>query len=193
MLDTDRYTWRHNNLVNFIVNNVDKRLQVFSDLPGMEAPGGGTIPPALCVTRLKPDIVIVDSYTKTLHIYELTVPLSRNIDIRHKEKTEKYTPFFTDITGYKTTLNCFEVSSTGYISKSNHDTLGRLHKLMRKDMKKSVFKTNLNSLAWYGSYQIWLSREDTNFNAPPYLIPHIGDLPPSCQEVGRARDQGPGL
>ena len=130
---------------------------------------------------------------KTLHIYELTMPLSRNIDIRHKEKTEEYTPFLTDITGYKTTLNCFEVSSTGYISKSNHDTLGRLHKLMRKDMKKSVFKTNLNSLAWYGSYQIWLSREDTNFTAPPYLIPHIGDLPPSCQEVGRARDQGPGL
>ena len=50
MLDTGRYTWRHNNLVNFIVKNVDKRFTVYSDLPGMEAPGGGTIPPALCVT-----------------------------------------------------------------------------------------------------------------------------------------------
>ena len=25
MLETGRYTWRHNNLVNFIVNNVDKK------------------------------------------------------------------------------------------------------------------------------------------------------------------------
>jgi hypothetical protein len=148
MLDSQRYTWRHNNLVNFIVSNVDQNFQVLSDLPGMEAPGGGTIPPALCVTRLKPDIVIVDTHTKTLHIYELTMPLSKNIITRHKEKHEKYTPFLTDITGYKTTLNCFEVSSTGFITKDNHDTLGRLHKLMRKDLKKAAFKHNLNALDW---------------------------------------------
>ena len=193
MPDTDRYTWRHNNLVNFIVNNVDKHFEVFSDLPGMEAPGGGTIPPALCVTRLKPDIVIVDSHTKTLHIYELTMPLSRNITARHKEKHEKYTPFLTDITGYKTTLNCFEISSTGFITKENHETLGRLHKFMRKDLKKTVFKNNLNALSWYGSYQIWFSRENHEFTAPPYLIPHISDLPTSCEGTGRARAQGRGL
>ena len=56
MLNTDRYTWRHNNIVNFIVSNIDSKYKVYSDLPGWEAPGGGTIPPALCVTNLKPDI-----------------------------------------------------------------------------------------------------------------------------------------
>ena len=75
MLKSDRYTWRHNNLVNFIVTNVDKsKFKVNSDLPGWEAPGGGTIPSQLCVTRLKPDIVIVDEVKKILHIFELTVP-----------------------------------------------------------------------------------------------------------------------
>ena len=69
MLNTKRYTWRHNNIVNFIVNNVDKRYQVYSDLPGWEAPGGGTIPPNLCVTNLKPGIVIVDNEKKNLHIF----------------------------------------------------------------------------------------------------------------------------
>ena len=49
MLDT----WRHNNLVNFVVNNIDSKFTVYSDIPGWEAPVGGTIPPALCVTRLK--------------------------------------------------------------------------------------------------------------------------------------------
>ena len=69
MLNTKRYTWRHNNLINFIVDNVDKRYKVYSDLPGWEAPGGGTIPPNLCVTNLKPDIVIVDNEKKNLHIF----------------------------------------------------------------------------------------------------------------------------
>ena len=155
---------------------MDKNLTVFSDLPGMEAPGGGTIPPELCVTRLKPDIVIVDTHTKTLHIYELTMPMMANIDARHNEKTNKYSHFLTDISGYKCNLNCFEVTSTGFVSTRNQKTLHKLHSLMRKDLKRSVFMNNLNSLAWYGSYQIWLSREDPTFTSPSYLIPHL-DLP----------------
>ena len=174
MLKTDRYTWRHNNLINFIVSNVDKgRFKVYSDLPGWEAPGGGTIPSELCVTRLKPDIVIVDEMKKKLHIYELTVPLTMNIDQRNFEKTQKYTPFITDITNYTCTLNCFEVSSTGYINPRNKLTLTTLHSFVRKDMKKSTFLSNLNSLAWYGSYQLWLTREDKEFATPPFLIPHL--------------------
>ena len=56
-------------------------------------------------------------------------------------------------------------------------TLHQLDKLMRKDMKKSVLMNNLNSLAWYGSYQIWLTRNDPVFTIPAFLIPHLGDLP----------------
>ena len=174
MLKTDRYTWRHNNLINFIVTNVDKsKFKVYSDLPGWEAPCGGTIPSELCVTRLKPDIVIVDEIKKKLHIFELTVPLTTNIDQRNSEKTQKYTPFLTDITNYACTVNCFEVSSTGYINARNKSTLTTLHSFLGKDMKKSVFLSNLNSLAWYGSYQLWLTREDKEFADPPFLIPHI--------------------
>ena len=173
MLNTGRYLWRHNNLINFIVNNVDKKFQVYSDLPGWEAPEGGTNPHALCVTNLLPDIVIVDKHMKTVHIYELTVPLSVNIDIRNREKSNKYAPFITDMTGYTCTVNAFEVSSTGYINSRNKSTLTTLHKLMRKDLKKSVFLSNLNSLAWYGSYSLWLSREQQEYPTPPFLIPHL--------------------
>ena len=155
MLDTRRYTWRHNNLINFIVNSVDSKFKVFSDLPGWEATGGGTIPADLCITNLKPDIVIIDNDKKILHIFELTVPLATNIDQRNAEKTQKYSPFITD-----TTVNCFEVSSTGFVSKRNKSTLTTLHKFMKQDMKRSTFFSNLNSLAWYGSYKIWLTRED---------------------------------
>ena len=125
------------------------------------------------MTRLKPDIVIVDEIKEKLRIFELTVPLTTNIDQRNSEKTQKYTTFLTDITNYTCTLNCFEVSSTGYINARNKSTLTTLHSFLGKDMKKSVFLSNLNSLAWYGSYQLWLTREDKEFADPPFLIPHI--------------------
>ena len=125
------------------------------------------------MTRLKPDIVIVDEIKEKLRIFELTVPLTTNIDQRNSEKTQKYTPFLTDITNYACTVNCFEVSSTGYINARNKSTLTTLHSFLGKDMKKSVFLSNLNSLAWYGSYQLWLTREDKEFADPPFLIPHI--------------------
>ena len=118
-------------------------------------------------------IVIVDEIKKKLHIYELTVPLTMNIDQRNREKTQKYTPFLTDITNYTCTLNCFEVSSTGYINPRNKLTLTTLHSFLRKDMKKSTFLSNLNSLAWYSSYQVWLTREEKEFAIPPFLIPHL--------------------
>ena len=168
MLNSKRYTWRHNNLIQLIITNVDtSKYTVYSDLPGWEAPGGGTIPHDLCVTNLKPDIVIIDKHKKIVHIYELTVPLTVNIEDSNKEKSKKYAPFITDMTSYTCSVNCFEVSSTGFISSRHKVTLTALHKLLRKDLKKSVFLSNLNSLAWYGSYSLWLSREEHEYPLPP--------------------------
>ena len=73
-LDTDRYTWRHNCVINYIVSNVDPKFTVYSDLPGHTAPGGGSIPPELCVTTQKPDIVILNKHAKTISLFELTCP-----------------------------------------------------------------------------------------------------------------------
>ena len=86
-------------------------------------------------------------------------------------KTKKYTQFLTDITNYTCTLNCIEVSSTGYINARNKSTLTTLHSFLRKDMKKSVFLSNLNSLAWYGSYQLWLTREGVCLPSLPHQAP----------------------
>ena len=104
--------------------------------------------PHLCVTKFKPDIVIIDNSSKKLHIFELTCPLTMNIDKRNQEKSQKYAPFVTDITGFVCSVNCFEISSTGFVNTTNKSTLAKLHIFIRKDM----FLSNLNSLAWYGSY-----------------------------------------
>ena len=92
-LDSGRFTWRHNCVINYIVNSVDEKFTVYSDLPGHTAPGGGSIPPELCVTPLKPDIVIIDNHKQTIHLFELTCPSERNIEARNLEKTNKYSHF----------------------------------------------------------------------------------------------------
>ena len=108
-LESGKYLWRHNNVVNYIVTNVDtEKYTVYSDIPGMEAPGGGTLPPNICITNLKPDIVIVDEVSKEVHIFELTCPSGpANIEKRHLEKTQKYSTFLTDCTGYDSSVDLF--------------------------------------------------------------------------------------
>ena len=45
---------------------------MYSDLPGHTAAGGGSIPPEICITVQKPDIVIIDKSSKDVHLFELT-------------------------------------------------------------------------------------------------------------------------
>ena len=118
------------------------KYNVYSDLPGWEA---------LCVTNLKSDIVKVEKHKKVKHMNKLTCPPNMNIDIRNKEKTQKYTPSITDITGFKCELNCFEVSSTGFISTRNKATLQNLYKLIRKGIKKiHIFgPSQLLGMVWF--------------------------------------------
>ena len=100
VLDTNRYTWRHNCVIIYIVTNVDPKFRVFSDLAGHTASGGGSIPPEVGVTTLKPDIVILNDQEKTIHLFELSCPSEKNIEQRHTQKTKKYTYFINDISDY---------------------------------------------------------------------------------------------
>ena len=77
------------------------------------------------------------------------------------------------MTGYDCSVNCFKVSFTGFISKRNKSTLNTLHSFIKPTIKKSAFLKNLHSLACYGSYKLGLSREDAEFQDPPFLNPDI--------------------
>ena len=67
MLDQGRYTYRHDSILNFIVSKIDQnQFTVYSDINGYQATNGGTIPVAIAVTQLKPDLVIVNEKEKLL-------------------------------------------------------------------------------------------------------------------------------
>ena len=175
-LDTGRWTWRHNNIVNYVVQSLDvTKYTIFSDIEGHQASGGGSIPPKVCITNLKPDITIWDKAANKFHIFKLTCPLEKHIKTRHTEKSNKYAHFVTDISHIQTTVTAFEVSRMGYLSPENHKYIQSLHKLTKPGIKLSTFKKNISNLGLYSSYHIWLCRNDAVFVVPPYLQPQFSD------------------
>ena len=158
-LDSGRYTWRHNCVINYIVNSIDEKYTVYSDLPGHTAPGG--------------DIVIIDKHKQEIHLYELTCPAERNIDQRHTDKSNKYAHFTTDITHLSCKVSCFEVSTKGFLNSRNHTTLNALHKFVKPNITKSQFKSNISALSLTASYHIFLCKDEPTFLEPPYLLPPL--------------------
>ena len=52
-METGRWTWRHNNIVNYVVNSLDTtKYTLFSDIEEHEVPGGGTVTPEVTVTSI---------------------------------------------------------------------------------------------------------------------------------------------
>ena len=136
-LNQGRYTYRHDSILNYIQNCLDTtKFTCYTDIEGHQVQGGGTLPPQLVVTPLKPDIVILEKKTKTLAIFELTVPGETRIATAHKLKLQKYEHFESDIQTYRVSVYPFEIGShTGYISSDNKDNLAKLHKFCKRDIK----------------------------------------------------------
>ena len=125
----------------------------------------------ICVTPEKPDLVIIDQKTKSLHIFELTSPFETNVETRHTEKSDKYAHFVNDCAPMKTSVTCFEVGSRGFVSTRNHNSLAALHKYVKPGLKLTKFKQNISALAVYTSYHIFIGRKEPVWSAPNYLLP----------------------
>ena len=111
-------------MLKLIQPHLREGLSLFSDLPGHQAPHGGTIPPHIHVTALKPDIFILNRLTQEVIVFELTCPWDSNIIRSHNYKTEKYSPLIADLSNnYVVSFYSVEVSARGQISKENQSRL----------------------------------------------------------------------
>ena len=174
-LEMGKHLWRHNTIINYLVQSVDtSKFKVFSDLPDHTV-DGGSIPADICITAQKPDLVIIDEKSNTIHIFELTVPIEHCIEDRHKQKSNKYAHFITDIQHMNTFVTCFEIGSRGYVSTRNQNSLNTLHKFMKPGLKLKKFKQNISALSGYSSYHIFLCRKDPVWTSPNYLLPPFND------------------
>ena len=128
-------------------------------------------PQNLIVTSDRPDIVIIDDTKKKVDIFELTVPIENNMELRHEEKTRKYSYFERDIDTYQTKVTLFEIGSRGYISNDNEQRLKKIHRFCRKNITFKCFKRNICKLVVRSPYYIFISRKEFEWSTPPYMKP----------------------
>ena len=171
-LRQDRYTFRHDGIVQYIAQCLDKsRFEVYADIEGHKTPDGRTIPASICLTLDRPDIVIIDRRTGNLYIWELTSCFDRdeNFTNAHTNKENKYAYFLRDITELKPHVTAFEVGARGIITRENNDRLKALHKFCRKNIKLKQFIQNISALAVNASFYIFICRKDPVWSDPPLL------------------------
>ena len=73
-LNQGRFTWRHNSVLNHItktmIDNKPENIEIFADICGLSF-NGGTIPPDVVSTQLKPDLVLLNRQEKKIFVMEL--------------------------------------------------------------------------------------------------------------------------
>ena len=177
-LDQGRYTLRHNSVLNSIVDIIRPALgptfRLFSDMPGFEAPHGGTIPPHILVTNLRPDLFIVSESLQRAIVVELTCPWDSNIQRSHTYKQEKYAPLVADLSQRFSVFHfSIEVSVRGQISKENQSRIRAIvFRCCNTPGKLAGQITKCSSKAsLLASYSLFCARkEPTWLNPAPLLI-----------------------
>ena len=176
-LTQGRLTWRHNSVLRSIIDLIQPHLKVgmslFSDMPGYQAPQGGTIPPHILVTALKPDICVISSSSQEVIVFELTCPWDTNIARSHDYKSEKYAPLISDLSQrYIVSFFPVEVSARGQVTKDNRS---RLKSFLLKccnnpgSIAKSVIRVS-SKAALLSSYSIFSARKEPTWEDPPPLV-----------------------
>ena len=171
------YTWRHNsvltNLINLIRPSLVPGSRLYSDMDGFLAPGGGSIPPNVIVTNLKPDLVIVNEAAGEIVLFELTCPWDANIDRSHTFKEEKYAHLVADLSrNFRTYLFYVEILVRGQVGSNNKSRLKALTYRVCEEPKK-VFSSMVqvcSKVALFSSFLIFSARNKPLWTNPSYIL-----------------------
>ena len=82
----DRFTWRHNSILNFLAQTLQSinGYDLFADLPGFRTPS------IITGDRFRPDLLLTSSNNSLLYIVELTVGYESNLESNIRRKNIKY-------------------------------------------------------------------------------------------------------
>ena len=168
--------WRHDSVLSSIIACVRPLLNdgflLFSDLEGYRAPHGGVIPPDVLVTRLRPDLFLVNESAREVVLLELTCPWDHNINRSHEYKQEKYAPLVADLSrNYKVFHFSVEVSVRGQITKGNRARLKSFAHRCCRDSKavtgRLISHCSRISLLW--SYSVFCARKEPTWHSSQLL------------------------
>jgi hypothetical protein len=148
-LANGRFTWRHNQVLEKIVQAVHeattsnaepatiKKRQTYESslLHGSsdwtiaaDLPGKRLYPKEITDCGVKPDIIVMSNKNKTIIVIELTVPYESRMSESHELKLAKYEDLASQLQkkGYKTHLIAVEVGARGFAGASVYNLLERL-------------------------------------------------------------------
>jgi len=172
-----RYTWRHNTILSYLMSVLKEgdsyqkdQFKLYADLENHTI-AGGTIPPNVLPSQQIPDMVLHWTNNKKLTLVELTVPFELNIDAANKRKVGRYASLVNDLKSNDISVDLciFEIGSRGLITKQNQSKLKFLLKSTGCKISSKTVLTNISKLSLLGSYSIFNSRKDPNWNVNCYL------------------------
>ena len=121
-------------------------------------------PEEICITGLRPDMLVKSLKERILIIIELTSPCEENFEVRHMEKEGKYQGLVAECknAGWRTYLFAVEVGARGYAADSLLTCLKRLGVHARSAKK---ICSNASDTALRCSFWIWLRKADAAWTA----------------------------
>ena len=159
-------------MIDLVRHKLSPGARLFSDLPGFLAPGGGSVPPSVLVTNLRPDIFIVNESTREVIVFELTCPWDNNIARSHSYKEDKYAPLVADLSrSYKTFHFSIEISVRGQVSSDNKRRL-KAFVYRACTEPKPIFKSIVricSKVALLSSFSIFMARSEPSWENPAFL------------------------
>ena len=176
-LEQGRFTWRHDSVLKTIITFISHKLRpgftLYSDLAGFQTPNGGSIPPHVLVTPLRPDIFLVNENSREVVLFELTCPFERNIDRMHAHKEDKYAPLVADLSrNFKVFNFSVEIAARGMVSKQNKARLKsfalRCSDVGSKETRN--FITACSKASLLSSFSIFHARNEPSWTSPLPLI-----------------------
>ena len=175
-LKEGRFTWRHNSVLSHFITTLKKSapedLEVFADLPNFWL-NGGTIPPDILPTGLRPDLVLINRKEKKIELLELTCSFETSIERANIRKTKSYNDLKSDLLkeGWKTTLVPFEIGSRGLVNKRNRESLIAVMKRNRIKLRHTQLFKDLSKISLLCSYSLFQAHCVPSWQDPPFLHP----------------------
>ena len=109
-----------------------QNIQILVDLPGLWL-NGGTIPPDILVTSLRPDMVLINRTEKKIELLELTCSFEKNIEEAYIRKYKKYLSLKTDIE--KNWLVCSSSAVRSWLPRPDYK---KKHRLSHPGLQKKL-------------------------------------------------------
>jgi hypothetical protein len=134
------------------------------------------VPPEICSTDQRPDIVIWSPSSKTAYFIELTCPSEENIEAAQIYKAARYIELcsLASNNGWNTKTFPVEAGARGFVSRSMNSCFRALG--FTPKSASSLCKS-ISGIVARCSYHIWLNRYNKNWRKGPLLEPNAPPEP----------------